>query len=42
MSDPIETVKADIAKVEAFWKDYRLYIVAAVCLIAGGIIGHIL
>lgn len=33
-------IKADIAKVAAFWSDYRLYFVAAGCLIIGAIVGH--
>lgn len=41
MTDPIvNDVKADIAKVQAFWADYRLYFVAAGCLIVGAIVGH--
>lgn len=37
---PIQTAETEIAKVVAFWRDYRLYFVAIVCLIVGGIIGH--
>lgn len=40
MTDPIETVKADIAKVAAFWQDYRLYLTMAACLIVGAITGY--
>lgn len=42
-----ETLKADmavlgtdIAKVAAFWSDYRLYLICAACLFVGGIIGY--
>jgi hypothetical protein len=42
--DPIQTaetdVKADIGKVESIWKSYEVYIVAAICLIVGAIVGH--
>lgn len=44
MTDPIETaatdVKADISKVKSIWVSYEVWIVAAVCLIIGAIIGH--
>jgi hypothetical protein len=44
MTDPLVTaaseVKADLAKVAAFWSDYRLYFVAAACLILGAIAGY--
>lgn len=41
MTDPIvDGIKADIAKVQTFWADYRLYFVASACLLVGGIIGH--
>lgn len=41
MADPIVgDVKAEVAKVAAFWQDYRLYLVAAFCLIVGAIVGH--
>lgn len=41
MTDPvIEDVKADIAKGKSIWVSYEVYIVAAICLIIGAIIGH--
>lgn len=41
MTDEIVTeVKADVAKVVAFWADYRLYLVMAGCLIVGALVGH--
>jgi hypothetical protein len=30
----------EIAKIKAFWADYRFYVVAAVSLIVGLILGH--
>lgn len=33
-------LKADIAKVAAFWSDYRLYLICAACLFVGGVIGY--
>lgn len=40
MSTPESKLEVDIAKVKTFWADYRLYFVAAGCLLVGGIIGH--
>lgn len=34
------SVKEDLAKVAAFWSDYRLYLTMAACLIVGAIVGH--
>lgn len=36
----IASLPADIAKVKAFWTDYRVYFVAVLCLIVGAILGH--
>lgn len=36
----IASVDADVAKVKTFWQDYRLYIVCAICLIVGIVLGH--
>lgn len=34
--------KAGIVKIENVWHSHELYIVAAVCLIVGALIGHAL
>lgn len=31
---------ADVAKVAAFWSDYRLYLICAACFFVGGIVGY--
>lgn len=41
MTDPvIEDVKADLSKAKSIWVSYEVYIVAAVCLLVGAIVGH--
>jgi hypothetical protein len=34
------TLSADAAKVKSVWQHWEIYIVAAVCLIVGAIVGH--
>jgi hypothetical protein len=33
-------VSADLSKVKTVWQHWEVYIVAAVCLIVGAIVGH--
>ena len=33
-------VSADLSKVKSIWASYEVYIVAAVCLIVGAVVGH--
>lgn len=33
-------LSADLSKVKSVWASYEVYIVAAVCLIVGAIVGH--
>lgn len=40
MSTPENKVEADVEKVKSIWASYEVYIVAAICLIIGAIVGH--
>ncbi len=41
MTDPILTgISADLNKVKALWTRWEVYVIAAVCLIVGIIVGH--
>lgn len=33
-------VSSDLSKAKSIWASYEVYIVAAVCLIVGAIVGH--
>lgn len=35
----VAAVDTEVAKVKAFWSDYRLYITCALCLIVGLVLG---
>lgn len=40
MSTPESKLEADLTKVKSIWASYEVYIVAAICLIVGAIVGH--
>lgn len=40
MSTPENKFEAGIAKVKSIWASWEVYIVAAVCLIVGAIVGY--